>query len=58
MVAMAKKIFNWEYPRYKTVNGSLSLGCAGLHPQMDQAEPYFAKLYEELFEQLRFLKWW
>ena len=46
----AKKIFNWEYPRYKTVNGSLVWDAQGFTP-MDQAEPYFAKLYEELFEQ-------
>ena len=46
----AKKIFNWEYPRYKTVNGSLVWDAQGFTP-MDQAEPYFARLYEELFEQ-------
>ena len=46
----AKKIFNWEYPRYKTVNGSLVWDAQGF-TTMDQAEPYFARLYEDLFEQ-------
>lgn len=48
-VYVAKKVFNWEYSRYKIVDGELVLDPKGFSP-MDKLEPYFANLYHQLFE--------
>lgn len=46
---VAKKVFNWQYLRYKMVDGQLTYDPNGFSP-MDKLEPYFANLYHQLFE--------